>query len=75
MRCEKKNSEQIGIQLKKNSNNHNICAKQATINKDRKKIRLLQEREKEHEWAKRKKSDFQRIDGGEIVRIRNGNKA
>ena len=37
----KKNSEQIGIQLKKNSKTCNIHAKQATIYKGAKKIRIL----------------------------------
>ena len=41
MRSEIKNSEQIRIKLKKNSNNHNIHTKQATVNKGGKKIRIL----------------------------------
>ena len=40
MRFEIKKSEKIGIQLKKN-NDHNIHAKQATIYKVGKEIRIL----------------------------------
>ena len=68
-----KNSEQLGIQLK-NINNCHIHTKQATINKGGNKMKILQEREKYCELTKGRKNDSERIEGGEIVRVRNRNK-
>ena len=60
--------------MKKKSNNHYIHAKQDTIYKGVKKIRILQEEQKEWGLTKGRKNDFDRIKGGEIVRVRNRNK-
>ena len=46
------------MQLKNNSSNHHIHAKQATIYKGGKKIRKLQEGGKEWELTKRKEEWF-----------------
>ena len=53
MRFEIKNIEEIKVQLQKLCNNQNIHAKKATINKGKKKIKILFKREKDYEWSKR----------------------
>ena len=53
--------------MKKNSNNCNIHAKQATIYEGGKEIRILQEGEKECELTKGWKNAFVRIEGGVIL--------
>ena len=61
--------------MKKNSNSHNIHAKQATIYTGGKEIRILEEWEKQCELTKGSKNAFERIEGGKIVKVRNKNKA
>ena len=67
MRFEILKSEQIGIPLKK--------TKQATIYKGGKEIRLLLEGENEWKLTRGRKKAFEKIEGGEVVRVRNRNKA
>ena len=58
--------------MKKNHNRVNNNDRCTKIYKGGKKIRLLYEREREYEMTTVKKNDFDKVEWGEIRRVRNG---